>query len=246
MEVEPQTLSVPKPFRISAARLALLLLPILSFVCYYAPYITGLAYHHAVLEYFGVPQGLFVQDTADLFVYAYQAVLDISGHWWPFIRRPSVIGIVFWTFLLFGLELVALAAFDRKGRISAEFDRRFKKPWIVVPLLVALMSFCLSMLVVLVPILAFPILSVPKKLGEWGAELSLKKQAYVGCEHETEVAQYCKGLVHEGQLLGAGYVVMVSAQWVALYRAEAGTVILKLGDSDLRPLSPEEFRLFQK
>ncbi|MBD8591809.1 hypothetical protein IFT75_00065 [Pseudomonas sp. CFBP 8758] len=246
MEVESNSSSIEKPFQlISKTSLTVLLIPIFSFVGYYAPYMTGLAYHQALLKHYGIPQGLLDQDTSYLFVYAYQALLDISGNWWPFISRPSVIGVVFWALLLFGLEVATLVAFDRKGKISAALNRRLKKPWIVVGCMIALVSFCLTTLVVLVPIIAFPILSVPKKLGEWGAELKLKNQVYVGCENETDVTRYCKALVHDNVIQDAGYVVMVSDQWIALYRPAVGTVVLSLGENALKPISPEEFKRFE-
>lgn len=246
MESESNSSSTEKPFQlISRTSLALILLPVFSFVGYYAPYMTGLAYHQALLEHYGIPHGLFDQDTSELFVYAYQAVLDISGNWWPFISRPIVINAIFWTLILFGLEIVALAAFDRKGRIGAALERRLRKPWIVISSMIALMSFCLTTLVVLVPIIAFPILSVPKKLGEWGAELRLNKQVYVGCENETDVTHYCKALVHDDTIKDVGYIIMVSEQRVALYRPLAGTLVLSLGENTLKPISSGEFKRFE-
>jgi hypothetical protein len=248
MEAAPQALAQAKPTPFfSLARIALIMVPVLSFLGYYAPYVVGLAYHQHLLSLYDVPAGLFESEPRQLFIYAYQAVLEVSGNWKAFILHSYVMPLVFFCVFLFSAEMTALFWFSRTSKLDDAVNRRIKSKWAQLLLAFTVLSAAITGLVAAFPVAIYPFIALPAKLGNFGAEIAFardKKLFEGGCSVENADHTYCKAVLDKDKILGVGFMIAASDNRVALYQPKQ-TKILKLGDATIEVMPPDAFKRYE-
>lgn len=232
----------------SLARFTLILIPTLGFLGYYAPYVMGLAYHQHLLSLYGIPTGLFESEPRQLFMYAYEAILVVFGHWRVFITTNwYVIPGVFLSILLFTSELLLITWLNRKRMISDAIDRTVKSKWLQILILLLIFSTAITTLFVLLPIALAPVIGLPALIGGYGAELTFEKAHKLyegGCGAENAQHIYCKAVRDRDSVLGVGFLVLTSDSRIALYQPKH-TKILSLRDATIEVMPPEDFKRYE-
>lgn len=248
MDAEPETTTLTPPGSIfSLARLALILIPVLSFIGYYAPYLIGLAYHQHLLNLYDVHAGLFESEPRELFVFAYEAILVISGKWLVFIIHSYVIPLVFFCVLLFSLEMTAIVWLTRSTKLNGAVSRNLKSRWAQLGLAFLMLSLAVTGFVAAFPVAIYPLIALPTNIGSFGAQLTFDREQELfksGCGVENASHIYCKAIVDNDKVIAVGFEIVTSDNRIALYQPKQ-TKILKLGDAVIEVMRPEDFRRYE-
>lgn len=248
MEAAPETSSPTKQTSLfSLARIALILVPVMSFLGYYAPYVVGLAYHQHLLSLYDVPPGLFESEPRQLFIYAYQAVLEVAANWKTFITHSYIMPLVFFCVFLFSAEIIGLIWMGRSSKIDDAVNRRLKSKWAQLLFGVTVLSAAITGMVASFPLALYPLIALPAKVGNFGAEISFEREHKLyegGCGVENADHVYCKAVIDKDKILGVGFMIVTSDNRVALYQPKQ-MKILKLGDATIEVMRPEAFKRYE-
>lgn len=249
MDAVPQA---PEPAKegsfFSLARNTAILVPVLSFLGYYAPYVVGLAYHQRLLSLFDVPAGLFPSDSRQVFVSAYQATLEVWIDWTKFIVHSYAIPIGSFFIGLVFLSWIALKARKRKTPpVEGSVARKTVPKWVVLPIAFLVFGIAVASLSVSLPIALYPLLALPATLGQQGAQLVFdRKQKLLegGCGVENTEHVYCQAVVDKDKVIAVGFTIATSESRIALYQARH-TKIVKLGDATIEVMPPEDYKRYE-
>jgi hypothetical protein len=235
------------PIVFSLARIALVVISVLSFIGYYAPYVMGLAYYQHLMSLYDVPSGLFERSPSQIFMFAYSAVLEVFGNWTTLISHSYVIPGVFFCVMLFTAEIAALGWLIRTDKINGTIDRTVKSRFRQICLSLLIFCACITIFIAAFPVAVYPLIAFPAKLGGFGADLSFERQQKLyqgGCGLDNPKHVYCKAVIGKDGVLGVGYLIISSDNRVALYQPNQ-TKILKLGDEVIEVMPPDAFNRYE-
>jgi hypothetical protein len=225
-----------------------ILVPVLSFLGYYAPYMVGLAYHERLLNQFDIPPGLFPSDTHQVFISAYQAILEVWADWSKFAIHSYVVPVSFFILGITFISWFALRVHKRKKFEASEpANRKPQSKWVQLPVLFLIFGIAVASLSVTLPIVLFPVLALPASLGQQGAQLVAERNIKLlagGCGIENEKHIYCQAVVDKDKVIAVGFEIATSDTRIALYQPKQ-TKIVKLGDATIEVMPPEAFRVYQ-
>jgi hypothetical protein len=225
-----------------------ILVPVLSFFGYYAPYMVGLAYHQRLLSQFDIPPGLFPSDTRQVFTSAYQAILEVWVDWSKFAIHSYVVPVSFFVLGIAFISWFALHVHKRKkSEASESANRKPRSKWVQLPVLFLIFGIAVASLSVTLPIALFPLLALPASLGQQGAQLVVDRNLKLlagGCGIENEKHIYCQAVVDKDKIIAVGFEIATSDTRIALYQP-GQTKIVKLGDATIEVMRPDAFKRYE-
>jgi hypothetical protein len=242
--VEDKPLAVEKPIAALATRAAsLAALPILGFICYAAPYVTGLVYRQVYLGRFDVPETLFKSEASDYFVYAYYAVLEALRNWTTFVLNPLVWLCIIGFIVALSLELLALHKFPKTSAAKnfANFFSRNK--YVALPTALVTFAAGITTVVLLVPLIIFPLILVPAIVGSYGANEALNRSFKLydkGCDQVTDPKDYCQIIMDGTRIVATGFLVTASDTRAVMYE-DHKVKIIPIKNLSIETLSPKEY-----
>ena len=218
--------------------------PFLGFVCYAAPYVTGLIYRGKQLDGLNVPAGLFKSDASDYFIYAYLAVIETFSNWTSFLTNPMLWAGMVAVFAILLLEVLLLPKLFESSAAQSIGKAVGKYRSVAIPTAVLTFSLMVTIVLLLIPLILSPLLILPAIIGQYSAKETLTRNLAFyakGCEHVSADEDRCYAVMDGPRLVAAGFLVASSDQHLALYR-DHKSVIVPIKDYTITTLSPDDYR----
>ncbi|MDX1722653.1 MAG: hypothetical protein R3355_06000 [Pseudomonas sp.] len=214
--------------------------PLFGLLGYSAIYLTGVAYHQAWVNHFGITSSFFEKSTTDYFIYAYVALIKICSNWLDVLTDFSVVlstlGIA--TLLIAEIALLAWLArtdfFQNTGTIISE------KKFLSIPLAVLAISGGLTLILLLLPLVANIFLIIPGYTGYKAAQMAIERNISIfalGCEKADRRQDYCVRLLDDDVEIARGFVIDSSNERIALY-LDGKAMILPLKNYRIETIIP--------
>jgi hypothetical protein len=242
--VAEKPVAVEKPIVALAVRVAsLAALPILGSICYGAPYVTGLVYRQVYLGKFNVPETLFKSDASDYFVYAYMAVLETFKNWNTFILSPivwlSMIGLI----VVLGVELVCLHKLPNTSVAKSISKTLGRNKYVALATGLVSLSTAITTVLLLIPVMIFPLIILPGIVGTYGANRSLERVLAIydkGCDHPAATKDQCHAIMDGSRIVATGFLVTASDTRAVIYEDNKAKII-PFKDYSIETLPPKEY-----
>jgi len=228
-----------------------LALPLLGFVGYAAPYVTGLIYWQHYLRGLSVPSGLFEAEARDYFVFAYVALIESLGNWAGFLRNPlvwlSIAGII----LALSVELVVIKRLEKNARVKSIVEKYTRNRYVALTSGLVVLSAAITTVLMLIPLIMLPVMLLPGVIGEYGAKQTLKRDQEIfskGCDFSGQAKKHCY-VVKDGEIIVAsGFLVATSGTRLAIYENGRPKIIplkdysveILVKKEDDKPAAPQE------
>ncbi|WP_019362351.1 hypothetical protein [Pseudomonas asplenii] len=205
-----------------------LALPLLGFVGYAAPYVTGLIYWQDYLRGLSVPSGLFEAEARDYFVYAYVALIESLGNWTGIVRNPVVWLIIAGTTLGLSAELVLIKKLETSTRIKSTIEKYTRNRYITLTSALFVLSALITTLLMLIPLILLPVMLLPGIIGEYGAKQTLKRDQEIfskGCDFSGHAKKHCYVVKDGEKIVASGFLVATSGTRLAIYENGSPKII---------------------
>lgn len=203
-------------------------------------YTTGLVYHQTYLSRFDVPPDLFKQSTAEYFVFAYAALLELIPSWLEVITGGYKPLALF--FLLFfvggGVGLLLAIFFNTTQGKRLQTTLQNNKTLYIAGGLFGIPAITLAALIFFLCLLIFFAI-LPAWIGSGGAEKAVardKAKFSSTCSSQVKNVR-CMDLIDDEKLIATGYVLQASDRYIALLTA-TGVKILPLKERALQLHTP--------
>jgi hypothetical protein len=242
--VEESTLVIEKSIAPFAARAWLLAaIPILGSICYAACYVTGLVYRQVYLGRFNVPETLFKSDASDYFIYAYQAVLETLKNWTTFISSPwvwlSIIGFI----VAICIEMIGIYKLPDTLLAKSVAKTLGRNKYIAVTTGLLTFSTAITTVLLLIPVMLFPLILLPAIAGTYGANRTLDRNLELydkGCDHPTDPKDYCQVIMDGTRIVATGFLVTASNTRVVIYEHNKAKII-SVKNYTIETLPPKDY-----
>lgn len=218
----------------------IILTPLLGLLGYSAIYLTGVAYHQAWVNHFGIDSSFFDKSTTDYFIYAYVALIKICSNWLNVITDPWVVLSTLGVAVLFIAEIAALAWLPCTKVFQNAGTTINKNKLLSIPLAVLAMAGGFTLTLLLLPLVANIFLVIPGITGYKAAQMAIKNNTSVfalGCEKPERRQDYCVRLLDGDIEIARGFVIDSSSERIALY-LDGKATILPLKDYRIETIIP--------
>ncbi|MCP1644204.1 hypothetical protein [Pseudomonas citronellolis] len=223
IEAEPtnkNTAQNTKIAMLSKPLFAAILIPLLGFLCYGVPYITGLSYHQTYLNSFGIPIGLFPNNPIDNLTSSYIALIIALQDCLTLIKKPYA-----WIFATASIAalITYILILNKISNITIPENITKKLPKskaLRTPATILLISLTSSLLLLLIPITTTPFLSLPVLLGNYSAEIAAKrdKKNFIrGCQAQSRESDRCYTLRDKYTRIATGNIISTSDTRIAIF-----------------------------
>ncbi|UUQ64880.1 hypothetical protein NLK61_27420 [Pseudomonas fuscovaginae UPB0736] len=228
-----------------------LALPLLGFVGYAAPYVTGLIYWQHYLRGLSVPSGLFEAEARDYFVFAYVALIESLGNWAGFLRNPlvwlSIAGII----LALSVELVVIKRLEKNARVKSIVEKYTRNRYVALTSGLVVLSAAITTVLMLIPLIMLPVMLLPGVIGEYGAKQTLKRDQEIfskGCDFSGQAKKHCYVVKDGEKIVASGFLVATSGTRLAIYENGRPKIIplkdysveILVKKEDDKPAAPQE------
>jgi len=170
-------------------------------------------------------------------------VLETLKNWSTFISNPIVWLSIIGTIVLFALELLALYKLPNTAAVKSIANVLGRNKYVALATGLVSFSTAIATIVLLIPVMIFPLILLPAIVGTYGANRALESSLGLydkGCNHPSDQKDYCHIIMDGARIVAAGFLVTASDTRAVIYEDNKAK-IFSIKDYSIETLPPKEY-----